>query len=125
MRRSSSLTRRCGAVAAAALAAFFIALPGESYAQGFDLSQLLGGGSKHQQQGNSANSNGDGINIQRSAPPFTGKFVGTQEDQGDETTMTAQFACYPASDSALPQARAFVCYTGAAKTKSPSGMDAP
>jgi hypothetical protein len=26
--------------------------------------------------------------------------------------MTAQFACYPANDADIPQAKAFVCYTG-------------
>ena len=28
-----------------------------------------------------------------------------------QSSITAQFACYPASDSDIPQAKAFVCYT--------------
>jgi hypothetical protein len=52
------------------------------------------------------------VSVDRGSPPFTGKFSGKQNDQGAETTMTTQFACYPASDSDIPQARAFVCYTG-------------
>ena len=121
---SPSLTKRAGAVAIAALAAFLVAFSGESFAQGFDLSQLLGGGSKHQ-RGNSGQSSGGSITVQRSAPPFEGKFVGKQEDQGAETTITAEFACYPATDSALPQTRTFVCYTAAPKPKSTPDADTP
>ena len=121
---SPSLTKRAGAVAIAALAAFLVAFSGESFAQGFDLSQLLGGGSKHQ-RGNSGQSSGGSITVQRGAPPFEGKFVGTQKDQGAETTITAEFACYPASDSALPQTRTFVCYSAGSKANSPSGTDNP
>ncbi len=122
---SRSLTKRSRVVAIAALAAFLVAFSGESFAQGLDLSQLLGGGSKHQ-RGNSGQSNaGAGVTVQRGAPPFKGKFVGTQEDQGAETTMTAELACFPASDPALPQTRTFVCYTATSNAKAPSGADKP
>ena len=84
--------------------------------QGFDLNQLLGGaagggGSRHQHT-DPGQGNGSGISVQRSAPPLTGKFSGKQDDKDAETTLTAQFACYPASDSEIPQAKAYVCYTG-------------
>ena len=84
--------------------------------QGFDLNQLLGGaagggGSRHQHT-DPGQGNGSGISVQRSAPPFTGKFSGKQDDKDAETTLTTQFACYPASDSEIPQAKAYVCYTG-------------
>jgi hypothetical protein len=114
------------AVVLAALAACSLALPAISFAQGLDLSQLLGGGSKH--HGGGSKSNADGVTVQRAAKPFTGKFVGKQEEQGAETTMTAEFACYPASDSALPQVKAFVCYTGQtgqSKAKTTAGGDTP
>jgi len=121
---SPSLTKRSTAVAIAALAAFLVAFSGESFAQGFDLSQLLGGGSKHQ-RGNSGQSSGGSITVQRGAPPFEGKFVGKQEDLGAETTMTAEFACFPATDPALPKTRTFVCYTAASNAKTPSGAKSP
>ena len=47
---------------------------------------------------------GSGISVERSAPPFTGKFTGQQDSQGMQSSITAQFACYPASDSDIPQA---------------------
>jgi len=117
------LTNRAKPIAIAILAALFSALAGPAFAQGFDLGQLLGGGaggsgSKHQHS-NSGQGNGSGISVQRSAPPFTGKFTGKQDDQGAETTLTAQFACYPASDSDIPQAKAFVCYTGGSNAGGP------
>ena len=121
-------------LAITALTTFFVALSGEAFAQGFDWSQLLGGGSggssgaasggsggglsqlfgggggggqRHQPPGQP----GGGISVERSAAPFTGKFVGRQQDQGVENTMTAQFACYPASDSDISQSKTFVCYS--------------
>jgi hypothetical protein len=120
-------------LAITALAAFFVTLSGQAFAQGYDWSQLLGGGrgsggssgggggglsqlfgggagggQMHQRSGQAG---GAGVSVERNAPPFTGKFSGKQEDQGIENTMTAQFACYPASDSDIPQNRAFVCYS--------------
>jgi len=111
---------------------------GSAFAQGFDWSQLLGGGPSANSGAGSggglsqlfgggngapqgpnwnrpAQPNGPGISVERDAPPFTGKFSGTQNDQGAQTTITAQFACYPASDTDIPQARAFVCYTAPSK----------
>jgi len=129
-------------VAIVALISLLIAGFGETFAQGLDLSQLLGGGSGQspsqglglpqllgggasRQQRGSGNSNGNELTVQRGVSPFDGKFVGKQEDQGAETTMTVQFACYPANDSALPQTRVFACYGPTPKAKSPSGADTP
>ena len=129
-------------VAIVGLISVLIACFGETFAQGLDLSQLLGGGSgqsssqglglsqflgggARRQQGGSPNSNGSELTVQRGVPPFEGKFVGKQEDQGTETTMTVQFACYPANDTALPQARVFACYGPTPKAKSPPGADTP
>jgi hypothetical protein len=118
LRLNHRLANRFGVAAIAALAVFFVTVSGQAFAQGFDWSQLLGGGGaggapggagqRHQQSGQS---NGSGISVDRGSPPYTGKFVGKQEDQGIQDTMTAQFACYPASDSDIPQSRAFVCYS--------------
>jgi hypothetical protein len=120
------MTNRFVAAAIAALMTFFVALSGQALAQGFNLGQLLGGGggggggddgggggSRHQR------SDGSGVSVERSAPPFTGKFTGKQEDRGAETTMTAQFACYPAHDADIPQSNAFLCYTGGSNAGSP------
>jgi hypothetical protein len=75
---------------------------------------------------NSGESNGGaGVSVQRNASPFKGKFVGEQKEQDAETTITAEFACYPASDSALPQTKAFVCYMAASKTNNPSEAETP
>jgi len=120
LRPSRSLIKISGAVTVTALVAFLVSSPGVSFAQGFNLSQLLGGGSKQQHGTSGGSNNQSGVSVQRSAQPFTGKFVGKQEDQGAEISMTAQFACYPASDSALPQAKTFVCYAAGSKDKSQS-----
>ncbi len=122
---------RLGMAVFAALTAFLLASSGNASAQGFDLSQLFGGGGnggggggggggglgslfggggggqRHQSQ-----SNGGGISVERSAPPLTGKFTGKQDSDGMQSTITAQFACYPAHDADIPQSNAFVCYTG-------------
>jgi hypothetical protein len=122
------------AAAIAALTALFLMSSGPAFAQGFDLSQFLGGGGGNGGGGGGSgggggglsqlfgggsggggphhqNSGGAGISVDRGSPPYTGKFVGKQQDQGIQDTMTAQFACYPASDSDIPQSRAFVCYS--------------
>ena len=115
MRLSHSLFGRFGASAIAVLAAFFLTLSGQACAQGFDWSQLFGGGGTGggggQMHQHSGQPGGSGVIVERKALPFTGKFSGKQEDQGIENTMTAQFACYPASDSDIPQSKAFVCYS--------------
>ena len=126
-----------GAMLIAAAVAALFSLPTSALAQGFDWTQLLGGGGAGGNGGGApggglpqffgggsgpgqsrnrpaAQTNGVGINVERSAPPFTGKFTGSQNDQGAQTTMTAQFACYLASDADIPQARTFVCYTAPA-----------
>jgi len=132
----------------AAVTTFVVASSGSAFAQGFDLSQFLGGGGsgggggggglsqlfgggagggggpRHQLQ-NSQQGNDSGVEVDRSAPPFTGKFSGRQEDQGAESTITAQFACYPASDVDIPQARTFVCYSGGSNAGGPPTAGGP
>jgi len=126
-----------GAAALVAVTALLLALSGQASAQGFDLGQLLGGGGgngggggglsqlfggsggggpKHQRSGQSDSS---GISVERSAPPLTGKFIGKQDSEGMQSTITAQFACYPAHDADIPQSNAFVCYTGGANAGGP------
>jgi|HubBroStandDraft_1064217.scaffolds.fasta_scaffold1175057_1 hypothetical protein len=108
----NSRLRRIGAVATAAVVVFLIAGFGQSRAQSLGgLGQLLGGGggSRHQQQ-NSGQSN-SGVSVQRNVTPFVGRFVGKQKEPSYETDLNAQFACYPATDAALPQTKTFVCYT--------------
>ena len=119
----------------ATLTAFLLASSGQASAQGLGLGQLLGGSGGGNGGGNGNGGGGggglsqlfgggsgsssrhqhsnseSGISVERSAPPFTGKFTGKQDSQGMESTITAQFACYPASDADIPQAKAFVCYT--------------
>jgi hypothetical protein len=126
---------RLGVTAFAALTALLLASSGNACAQGFDLSQLFGGGGNGGGSGNggggggglsqlfgggggggqrhqASQSNGGGISVERSAPPLTGKFTGKQDSDGMQSTITAQFACYPAHDADIPQSNAFVCYTG-------------
>jgi hypothetical protein len=108
----NSRLRRIGAVATAAVVVFLIAGVGQSLAQSLGgLGQLLGGGggSRHQQQ-NSGQPN-SGVTVQRNVTPFVGRFVGKQKEPSYETDLNAQFACYPATDAALPQTKTFVCYT--------------
>jgi hypothetical protein len=130
---------RLATSAFAVLTAFLLASSSQASAQGFGLGQLFGGsgggngggngnssgggglsqlfgggsgggnGSRHQLSGQS---DGSGISVERSAAPFNGKFTGQQDSQGMQSSITAQFACYPASDYDIPQAKAFVCYAG-------------
>lgn len=129
MRRRHLLTGKTGAAALAAVMGIFMSLSGQAFAQGFDWSQLLGGGGgggaggggggqRHQHSGQSG---GSGVTVDRGSPPYTGKFVGKQEDQGIENTMTAELACYPATDSDIPQSKAFVCYTPGTNGNNSSG----
>lgn len=118
--------KKLGAAATAVLAVFFLAWPGTSAAQGFSglsqlfggsstssgqgsggLSQLFGGGSTHSR--NSNRSNG-AVTVERNSAPFVGNFDGKQK-KGAGADLNAEFACYPAHDSALPDDNAFVCYT--------------
>ena len=146
--RSLRLMDEFRAAIIAAVTILLVTCSGQAFAQGFDLSQFLGGGGgggagggplsqlfgggsggnggggRHQQQ-NSQQGNGSGVTMDRSAPPFTGKFTGKQEEQGAESTITTQFACYPASDSNIPQARTFVCYTGGSDAGGPPPGGAP
>ena len=96
MRVGSGVVGRAS-VAIAALISLLIAGFGETFAQGLDLSQLLGGGIRSialqglglpqllgggasRQQRGSGNSNGNELTLQRGVNyPFEGKFVGKQE----------------------------------------------
>lgn len=94
-----------------------VVLCGRSSAQ--DLSSLLqkfGGGSKQSQ--NSSQSDG-AISVKRKAAPFVGMFDGKQSASSG-THLNAQFACYPAHDSALPHENTFVCYTPEASGGEPN-----
>jgi len=127
------MVRKLCAAAIAALVVFLIAPCGQSFGQGLSgLSNLLGGGPKH--KGSSGQSS-PAVTVQRGASPYLGQFVGkrTQKSPSGQhaqtgqysqtgespptssqtppvTNLTAQFACYPARDSALPQTKAFLCY---------------
>ncbi len=132
------MMRKFVAAAVAGLVVFLIALSSQSSAQSFgSLSNLLGGGSKSRGQSGKSSA---AVTVQRDANPFVGQFLGkrkaksqpgqsAQTSQGTETSeysqasaqagsqtgsitnLTAQFACYPAKDSALPQTKAFLCYS--------------
>ena len=129
-------SKKASALTAAGTMIFLVALSGQSFAQGFGgLGQLLGGGSNAQgSSGNgqgfgglsqllgggsrrSRNSNGAsaGVTVQRSAAPYIGIFDGKQKHTPGGN-LSAQFACYPAHDSALPQSDTFVCYTAERQT---------
>jgi hypothetical protein len=84
------------------------------------LSQLFGGsGGGGSGGGGHQRPDGSAISVERSAPPYTGKFSGKQDSQGVQSTITAQFACYPAHDADIPQSNAFVCYTGNSDASGP------
>ncbi len=101
--------KKVGVALAAGVIFFLIALLGRSTAQGFSgLSKLLGGGSTH--TGNSSQSNA-AVTLQRDAAPYEGNFNGKQNEGSKNDDLRAQFACYPAHDPALPQTKAFVCYS--------------
>lgn len=99
----------------------FLALTAPSFAQGFDLSQLLGGagggGSSPHHQGSSNQSNGD-VTVQRGAAPITGTFTGKQAGDSGTQNINSQFACYPAHDPVFAQTETFICYAanGAAES---------
>jgi hypothetical protein len=71
---------------------------------------------------NSSQSNG-AITVTRDASPFVGMFHGKQ-NAGSADHLSAQFACYPAHDSALPQENTFVCYVPEASSGGPNVSDA-
>ena len=106
------MLKRFSAVATTGVVIFLVACVSQSVAQGLGgLGQLLGGGggARHQQQNSGQPSSA--VTVQRDAAPFVGKFVGRQKEPSYETDLNAQFACYPASDAALPKTKTFVCYT--------------
>ena len=124
------MTKKSCVAAIAVLAVSLLAFSAQSSAQGLgNLSHLLGGGSKHKKSSDQSNS---GVTVQRNANPYVGQFVGkripkpnsgdnsqtgqsSQSDQSSKpkppTSLTAQFACYPAKDAAMPQTKAFMCYS--------------
>jgi hypothetical protein len=111
-------------VAAIVLAPLVLCAPAS--AQGLSsLTNLLGGGSSHSSHSGSSGQSSSGVTVQRNALPYVGAFSGqrTQTAQASDsgtdsgsgqsapTSLSAQFACYPAKDSALPQTKTFVCYS--------------
>jgi hypothetical protein len=149
LRRTHKVTNRLGVAAIVALTTFFLALSGPAFAQGFNLGQFLGGGGGggggyggngggsgggggglsqlfggsggggSGGEGRHQSSNGSEISVDRGAPPYTGKFTGQQDSQGVQSTITAQFACYPAHDADIPQSNAFICYAGNSNSGGP------
>jgi hypothetical protein len=147
------MTNRFVVAAIFVVTTFFLALSGQAFAQGFSLGQLLGGGgggagSNGGGGGGSSGgggglsqlfggggggsggarpqrSDGSAISIERSAPPYTGKFSGKQNTQGVQSTITAQFACYPAHDADIPQSNAFICYIGNSNSGGPPSGPPP
>lgn len=132
------MTRRICATAVAVLAVSLLAFSAQSSAQSLSNLTSLLGGSKHKKK-NSSQSN-SGVTVQRNANPYVGQFIGkrtpkstsgqnsqtgsgdnsqtgqsSQSDQSSKpkppTSLTTQFACYPATDSAMPQTKAFMCYS--------------
>ena len=101
--------KKVAAVTTAGTAFLLIALSGQSFAQNFGgLPQFLGGGQK---QSHSSSASGGAVSVQRDATPYIGTFDGKQKEGGANLSLSAQFACYPAHDSALPQSNTYVCYT--------------
>jgi len=114
-----SRLKRAGAVATIGIIGFLVANPGQSAAQGLGaLGQLLGGGGSKRQQQNSGQPN-NAVTVERNVAPFVGKFAGKQKTPSYEGDLSAHFACYPASDAALPQTRTFVCYTAEEQPRVP------
>jgi hypothetical protein len=85
-----------------------LVLQGSSQAQGFDVSQLLGGvglgGHPGQAQANAA------VTVERNVAPYTGTFSGKESTGAETKSLDAKFACYPAQDPAFDKTDAFVCY---------------
>ena len=53
-----------------------------------------------------------GISVERSAPPFTGKFTGKQDSRRDAKLPSRPSShAIRRSDADIPQSKAFVCYT--------------
>jgi hypothetical protein len=116
----NSRLRRTGAVATAAVVVSLVAGSGRSQAQSLGgLGQLLGGGSSSRHQQQSSGQPNSGVTVQRDVTPFVGRFVGNQKEPSYASDLNAQFACYPASDAALPQTKTFVCYTAQAPPRVP------
>src|SRR5271155_3467551 len=96
-------------VLAGAMAIFLSCLvQGSSQAQGFDVSQLLGGvglgGHPGQAQTSAA------VTVERNVAPYTGTFSGKESTGAETKSLDAKFACYPAQDPAFDKTDAFVCY---------------
>ena len=63
------------------------------------------------------------MTVKRDVTPFVGKFRGKQKEPSSETDLNAEFDCYPASDAALPQTKAFVCYTAEGQARMPEQLE--
>lgn len=122
----SGRSKRTGVLTTAGVMVGLLACLGQSFAQGLGgLGQLLGGGggSRHHQQNSQPQNSpqtSTSVTVQRDVTPFVGKFTGKQKDPSSETDLNAEFACYPASDAALPKTKAFVCYTAEGQARMPS-----
>ena len=107
--------KKTGAVAVLTVVLLLAASFEQSLAQGLGgLEQLLGGGgSMHRRQNPGQNSQqpNNAVSVERNIAPYIGKFSGKQKASSYEGDLNANFACYPALDSALPNNRTFVCYT--------------
>jgi hypothetical protein len=91
------ITRFTVLVGAIAIFLSCFVLQGSSQAQGFDVSQLLGGVGLGGHPGQAQTS--AGVTVERNVAPYTGTF-----------SLDAKFACYPAQDPAFDKTDAFVCY---------------
>jgi len=109
--------KKLSTVTMAVMGFLLIVLCGRSSAQSLgSLSQMFGSGSK---QSRSSSQSDAAITVKRDASPFVGRFAGKQNATSG-THLNAQFACYPAHDSALPQDNTFVCYTAEASSGGPN-----
>jgi hypothetical protein len=81
-------------------------LQGSSQAQGFDVSQLLGGLGGHPGQAQTSAA----VTVERNVAPYTGTFSGKESTWAETKSLDAKFACYPAQDPAFDKTDAFVCY---------------
>jgi hypothetical protein len=102
------ITRFTVLVGAIAIFLSCLVLQGSSQAQGFDVSQLLGGvglgGHPVQAQTSAA------VTVERNVAPYTGTFSGKESTGAETKSLDAKFACYPAQDPAFDKTDAFVCY---------------
>ena len=100
------ITRFTVLVGAIAMLLSCLVLQGSSQAQGFDVSQLLGGLGGHPGQAQTSAA----VTVERNVAPYTGTFSGKESTGAETKSLDAKFACYPAQDPAFDKTDAFVCY---------------